>query len=115
MTMAANQDFQYDVFLSHSAKDKAVVRPRAEQLRQYGLRVSFDEWECPSPAGAGEGGRRSVEGRGAKAANTLVTYAHQFRKRGFPGPKGQRLGGAPLEEQLRIASFAENVVQRELL
>ena len=27
--MAANQDFQYDVFLSHSAKDKAVVRPRA--------------------------------------------------------------------------------------
>ena len=24
--MAANQDFLYDVFLSHSAKDKAVVR-----------------------------------------------------------------------------------------
>jgi hypothetical protein len=27
------QDFQYDVFLSHSAKDKAVVRPLAERLR----------------------------------------------------------------------------------
>jgi hypothetical protein len=26
------QEFQYDVFLSHSAKDKAVVRPRAEGL-----------------------------------------------------------------------------------
>ena len=25
--------FPYDVFLSHSAKDKAVVRPRAERLR----------------------------------------------------------------------------------
>jgi len=28
--------FQYDVFLSHSAKDKAVVRPLAERLRQDG-------------------------------------------------------------------------------
>ena len=27
------QEFQYDVFLSHSAKDKAVVRPLAERLR----------------------------------------------------------------------------------
>jgi len=25
-------DFKYDVFLSHSAKDKAVVRPLAEQF-----------------------------------------------------------------------------------
>ena len=39
-----NQDFQYDVFLSHSAKDKAVVRPLAERLRQDGLKVWFDEW-----------------------------------------------------------------------
>src|SRR5437016_1769620 len=37
--------FQYDVFLSHSAKDKAVVRPLAERLRQDGLKVWFDEWE----------------------------------------------------------------------
>ena len=34
----------YDVFLSHSAKDKAVVRPLAERLRQDGLKVWFDEW-----------------------------------------------------------------------
>ena len=32
-------EFQYDVFLSHSAKDKAVVRPLAERLRQDGLKV----------------------------------------------------------------------------
>ena len=36
--------FQFDVFLSHSAKDKAVVRPLAERLRQDGLKVWFDEW-----------------------------------------------------------------------
>jgi hypothetical protein len=38
------QDFEHDVFLSHSAKDKAVVRPLAERLRRAGLKVWFDEW-----------------------------------------------------------------------
>ena len=37
--------FKYDVFLSHSAKDKAVVRPIAERLKKDGLKVLFDEWE----------------------------------------------------------------------
>ena len=37
--------FTYDVFLSHSAKDKAVVRSLAERLKGDGLRVWFDEWE----------------------------------------------------------------------
>lgn len=39
------ENFQYDVFLSHSEKDKAVVRPLAERLRNDGLKVWFDEWE----------------------------------------------------------------------
>jgi small GTP-binding protein len=38
-------DFTYDVFLSHSSKDKAVVRPVAERLKKDGLRVWLDEWE----------------------------------------------------------------------
>ncbi|MBE3119032.1 MAG: toll/interleukin-1 receptor domain-containing protein, partial [Candidatus Atribacteria bacterium] len=37
--------FRYDVFLSHSSKDKEVVRALAERLRKDGLRVWFDEWE----------------------------------------------------------------------
>jgi hypothetical protein len=36
--------FTYNVFLSHSVKDKPVVRPLAERLRQDGLKVWFDEW-----------------------------------------------------------------------
>src|SRR3954463_4000386 len=36
--------FHYDVFLSHSSKDKSVVRPLAERLRKDGLKVWFDEW-----------------------------------------------------------------------
>ena len=37
-------DFPYDVFLSHSAKDKAVARPLAERLRKDGGKVWFEEW-----------------------------------------------------------------------
>ncbi len=38
------EGFDYDVFLSHSSKDKAIVRALAERLRDDGLRVWFDEW-----------------------------------------------------------------------
>src|SRR4051812_23721529 len=38
-------EFKYDVFLSHSSKDKPVVRAVAERLRGDGLRVWFDEWK----------------------------------------------------------------------
>jgi hypothetical protein len=38
-------DFEFDVFLSHSWKDKVVVRPLADRLRADGLRVWLDEWE----------------------------------------------------------------------
>ena len=37
-------NFSYDVFLSHNAKDKPRVRRLAELLRQVRLRVWFDEW-----------------------------------------------------------------------
>jgi len=35
--------FDYDVFLSHSSKDKPVVRELANRLKQDGLRVWLDE------------------------------------------------------------------------
>jgi hypothetical protein len=39
------EEFEWDVFISHSSKDKIIVRPIAERLRRDGLRVWFDEWE----------------------------------------------------------------------
>jgi small GTP-binding protein len=39
-----SSQFPYDVFLSHSSKDKPVVRAVAERLRKDGLKVWFDEW-----------------------------------------------------------------------
>ena len=38
-------DFNYDVFLSHSSKDNAIVHAVAERLRSDGLRVWLDDWE----------------------------------------------------------------------
>jgi len=61
-----NNEYTYDAFLSHSAKDKAVARDVAARLQQDGVRVWLDEEQLPSPAGAGAGGRRPGEGRGEK-------------------------------------------------
>jgi hypothetical protein len=38
-------DFAYDVFLSHSSKDKPVARKLAQRLKAEGIRVWLDEWE----------------------------------------------------------------------
>ncbi len=40
----AQMNYIYDVFLSHNSLDKPAVRKIAEQLRNDGLRVWFDEW-----------------------------------------------------------------------
>ena len=45
MNVIPADDFTHDVFLSHSSKDKAVVRVVAERLRKDGLRVWLDDWE----------------------------------------------------------------------
>lgn len=39
------EQFKFDVFISHSEKDKPAVRELAERLRRDGLRVWFDDWE----------------------------------------------------------------------
>ena len=39
-----NEHFTFDLFLSHSSKDKEVVRDFANRLRADGLNVWFDEW-----------------------------------------------------------------------
>ncbi len=43
--MPAPNQFEFDVFLSHSAKDKPTVQAIAERLRTDGLRVWFDAWQ----------------------------------------------------------------------
>ncbi|HSK74563.1 MAG TPA: TIR domain-containing protein, partial [Pyrinomonadaceae bacterium] len=40
----SQEKFKYDVFLSHSSKDKTIVRELAERLKRDSLRVWLDEW-----------------------------------------------------------------------
>ena len=40
-----SETFAYDVFLSHSARDKPAVRKLAQRLKADGLRVWLDQWE----------------------------------------------------------------------
>jgi hypothetical protein len=47
------EEFQFDVFLSHSAKDNAVVRDVAARLQQDGVRVWLDDEQIKP----GEGGK----------------------------------------------------------
>jgi hypothetical protein len=47
-------EFQYDVFLSHSAKDKAGLQPPAERLRKDRLRVWPVAQQRPRKGGFGE-------------------------------------------------------------
>jgi hypothetical protein len=61
------QEFKYNVFLSHSAKDKAAVRPMAERLWAVGLRAWFDEGITPP----GNDIYLAIE-RGLEASRTLV-------------------------------------------
>ena len=42
--LQTSEGFPFDVFLSHSSKDKTVVRELAGRLKADGLRVWLDEW-----------------------------------------------------------------------
>jgi WD40 repeat protein len=80
----------YDVFLSHSSKDKEVVRAVAERLQGDGIRVWFDEWEIKPgdsiPAKIEEGLEQSRVLVLAMSANAfasdwsrLESYTFRFR------------------------------------
>lgn len=68
-------DFKYDVFLSHSAKDKDIVRPLAERLRADGLRVwpgvFEDDWIL-KPGDSGIADQRAKIEAGLEQSRVLV-------------------------------------------
>jgi len=57
------QEFKYDLFLSHASEDKVWCETLAERLRNEGVRVWFDGWELQYgdnlPARINDGIKRS--------------------------------------------------------
>src|SRR3972149_1724869 len=82
--------FTHDVFLSHSSKEKAVVRPLAERLRKDGLKVWFDEWVLKA-------GDQTPEPRSSRRESAQT-----------PMPRGQSMSG------LTSAPTREEMIEEEL-
>ncbi len=70
--------FTYDVFLSHSSKDKAVVRTIAERLNADGLRVWFEDWELKQYTAKALRARKIEEGLERSRVLVLCMSAHAF-------------------------------------
>jgi protein-S-isoprenylcysteine O-methyltransferase Ste14 len=87
--------FQYDVFLSHSSKDKAVVRPLAERLRR-------DRVPLPSPAARRRPGMNPLFGK-------LAVVACLFGIVAIRAPHGRR------SRTLRVAEDRKGVLEIVLL
>jgi small GTP-binding protein len=71
-------EFTYDVFLSHSVKDKEVVRPIAERLRADGLRVWFESWEISLVATKSRRAEKIEEGLEHSRVLVLCLSVHAF-------------------------------------
>jgi len=113
-------DFKYDVFLSHSSKDKDIVRAVAERLKADGLRVWFDEWEikpgdsAPKKIDDGlEDSRVLVLCMSANAFGSDWTWLESYTFR-FRDPLNKdrhfiplRLDGAPIKGSLTQFPFVD--------
>ena len=103
-------DFKCDVFLSHSARDKAVVGALAERLRKARLKVSFDEWvlkpgdqtpetrssrresaQTSMPLGQSMSGLTSAATREEKIEEGLEDFQFGFRTSDLRSPACRRM------------------------
>jgi hypothetical protein len=71
-----NELFTYDVFISHSAKDKTAVRELAERLRKDGLRVWPGVFDDDREIKPGAASQRKIQ-EGLEQSRTLVLVMSQ--------------------------------------
>ena len=100
-------DFQYDVFLSHSSKDKTIVRDIAERLKKDGVKVWFDDWELKPgdsiPSKIEEGLERSRVLVLCMSANAFGSdWAGGAIMVGTSSPPKYQLNGSPTNPQSAV-------------
>jgi TIR domain len=102
------QEFAYDVFLSHSSKDKLAVRALAQRLQADGVRVWFDE----NNIAIGEHiGVALEQGLQASRHIVLIMSPHSFASDWVTAERWSTLLRDPLNKNLRyrtllLSSFA---------
>ncbi len=76
-----NQDYQWDVFISHASEDKlSVASPLSEELIQKGLRVWLDEHQLT----IGDSLRRKIDEGLAKSQFGVVILSERFFSKEWP-------------------------------
>src|SRR5258707_208292 len=78
-----SETFLFDVFLSYSARDKDIVRPLAERLKQSGLGVWFEP-DDPSPPKIEAGLEQSRVLVLCMSANTIGPHWSTLESQTFP-------------------------------
>ena len=74
------ENFQYDVFLSHAGEDTAWCEALAKRLRNEGVRVWFDKWELQP------GDPMLIPLKDVRKENSLESMIiSHFSKAGLPG------------------------------
>jgi hypothetical protein len=72
---------EYDVFISYASEDKEIVaRPLAKELKDYGLRVWFDEMELE----IGDSIIEKIQDGLSKSRYGIVILSRNFFRRGWP-------------------------------
>ena len=76
-----DEDTEYDVFISYASEDKTeFVHPLANELRNAGLRVWYDEFEM----GIGDSLRGKIDHGIAHSRFSVVVLSRSFVKKGWP-------------------------------
>jgi hypothetical protein len=98
-------DFKYDVFLSHSSKDKDVAREIAERLRVDGMRIWFEEWEIGLFTTKSKRKRKIEEGLEQSRVLVLCISANTFDSEWAQLEAGTFLFRDPLNRERRFIAL----------
>ncbi len=103
---------EYDVFISHASEDKdAVVRPLANELRDGGLNVWYDEFELR----IGDSLRRKIDTGLAKSKFGVVVFSRSFFGKGWPNYELDGLVTRAVTGEQVLLPIWHDITKKELI